>query len=43
MCKAVDRSMSIGPVFVLTKSGGASGDFVNTRRTDLPSEDLAWR
>ena len=28
MCKAVDRSMSVGDVFLLEKSGGRSGHFV---------------
>jgi cyclic pyranopterin phosphate synthase len=35
MLKAVDRSMSIGPTRLVSKSGGASGDFSN----DTPVRD----
>lgn len=31
MCKAMDRAMEIGPVRLLHKSGGKSGDFVRER------------
>lgn len=30
MCKAVDRSMQVGPIRLLEKTGGASGDFQAT-------------
>jgi len=29
MCKAVDKAMEIGPVRLVRKSGGKSGDFIN--------------
>lgn len=35
MCKAVDKTMTIGPTFLLRKSGGKSGDWVNS---DAPNE-----
>jgi cyclic pyranopterin phosphate synthase len=28
MCKAVDKEMEIGPIRLLRKSGGKSGDYV---------------
>ena len=31
MCKAVDKTMEIGPVLLKEKSGGKSGHFVNSR------------
>ena len=31
MCKAVDRAMVIGPILLLEKSGGKSGDFVRPK------------
>lgn len=31
MCKSVDRAMELGPVRLLAKSGGASGDFSRSR------------
>ena len=30
MCKSVDRSMTIGPIQLMEKSGGASGHFVHS-------------
>ena len=36
MCKAVDRSMQIGPVALLEKSGGRSGHFL---REDEPEQE----
>ena len=32
MCKAVDKAMEIGNIYLEQKSGGKSGDFVNPRR-----------
>jgi cyclic pyranopterin phosphate synthase len=32
MCKAIDRGMSIGPIRLEQKSGGASGSYSRTRR-----------
>lgn len=43
MCKAVDRAMSIGPVFLHSKAGGKSGVFTNDGRGDLPSPEISWR
>jgi len=40
MLKATDRSMQIGPTRVLSKSGGASGDFA-ADRLRYPAGDLA--
>ena len=37
MCKAIDKGMVIGPVYLVKKSGGKSGDFT---RTDLPESTL---
>ena len=34
MCKAMDRGMAIGPVRLMHKSGGRSGDWRRTDRTD---------
>jgi cyclic pyranopterin phosphate synthase len=34
MCKAVDRSMTIGDVKLLEKSGGRSGHFARTEKRD---------
>ena len=31
MCKAVDRAMVIGPILLLEKSGGKSGDFIRPK------------
>lgn len=31
MCKAVDKEMTIGEIFLVRKSGGRSGTFVNPR------------
>ena len=31
MCKAVDKAMEIGNIYLEKKSGGKSGDFVNPR------------
>ena len=33
MCKAVDKTMEIGGICLLKKSGGKSGDFVNNKGT----------
>ena len=30
MCKAVDKGMEIGEIYLEKKSGGKSGEFVNT-------------
>lgn len=32
MCKALDKTMVIGPIALVEKSGGKSGDFVNPNR-----------
>lgn len=34
MCKAVDKSMVIGPTFLVEKTGGKSGDFKREREVD---------
>ena len=34
MCKAVDKTMEIGEIMLLRKSGGKSGDFVREKRPD---------
>lgn len=36
MCKAVDRGISIGPIYLVEKSGGKSGHF---RRDGFPNAD----
>lgn len=36
MCKAVDRGMSLGPIYLVEKSGGKSGHFL---RQDLQPKD----
>ena len=33
MCKAIDRGMTLGPIYLVEKSGGKSGHF---QRTDYP-------
>lgn len=33
MCKAVDKGIEIGPLFLLEKSGGKSGTYTHTTRT----------
>jgi len=37
MCKALDRTMEIGPVRLEEKSGGASGHYL---RRGVPTPDL---
>lgn len=32
MCKAIDKSMVMGPVYLVEKAGGKSGHFVNNNR-----------
>jgi cyclic pyranopterin phosphate synthase len=34
MCKALDRGMEIGAVRLLSKTGGASGDWQRTEGSD---------
>ncbi|MBO8165203.1 MAG: cyclic pyranopterin monophosphate synthase MoaC [Brevibacillus sp.] len=34
MCKAMDKEMVLGPTYLVSKTGGKSGDFI---RTDKPS------
>ncbi len=34
MCKAIDKGMEIQSVYLLRKSGGKSGDFVNPRHEE---------
>ena len=34
MCKAVDKSMEIGAVYLEKKTGGKSGEFVNPRSSE---------
>lgn len=44
MCKAVDKGMVIGPVRLLSKTGGKSGDYVRTskeKRTE--NEEELWK
>ena len=36
MCKAMDRGMDIGPVRLVRKTGGASGEWHRTDSTDQP-------
>ena len=31
MCKAIDKTMEIGQIMLVKKSGGKSGDFVNPK------------
>ena len=35
MCKAVDKSMEMGNIYLEHKSGGKSGEFVNTRKQGI--------
>jgi len=36
MCKAMDRGMEIGPIRLVSKTGGASGEWHRTHSTDQP-------
>ena len=38
MCKAVDRAMEIGPVRLVRKSGGKSGNFINPKASKGETE-----
>ena len=44
MCKAIDRGMSIGPVYLHHKSGGKSGDFTHPAPPPLANlpDDPDW-
>lgn len=35
MCKAVDKSMVIGPTYLLKKSGGKSGDYIRSDKNGI--------
>lgn len=35
MCKAVDKSMEMGNIYLEHKSGGKSGEFVNPRKQGI--------
>lgn len=39
MCKAIDKSMEIGEIHLVRKTGGKSGDFVNPRAGREEQED----
>ena len=39
MCKAVDRTMEIGTIRLITKSGGKSGNFINPNAAPEEAED----
>lgn len=39
MCKALDKSMVIGPIYLAEKSGGQSGDFKRDLRLDSNASD----
>lgn len=34
MCKSIDKEMTIGPIYLLKKSGGRSGDYLRPSRTE---------
>ena len=38
MCKALDKGIEIGEVYLLEKTGGKSGDYVRASRTASPAE-----
>lgn len=40
MCKAVDKSMEIGSVYLERKTGGKSGEFINPRVKSRNEEEL---
>lgn len=35
MCKAIDKSMVMGPVYLIEKEGGKSGHFINPKRPEV--------
>lgn len=39
MCKSVDRSMELGPIRLLRKTGGKSGDFVSGAKASISTDD----
>ena len=43
MCKAVDKGMVIGPVFLTLKTGGRSGLYVGKGRLPGEAGNLRWR
>ncbi len=44
MCKAIDKGMVIGPVRLLSKSGGKSGDYVRPQQGEsTENEDVLWK
>jgi cyclic pyranopterin monophosphate synthase len=40
MCKAIDKAMVLGPTYLLTKTGGKSGDF---HREHIELEEIGWK
>ena len=43
MCKAVDKGMVIGPVYLVRKSGGRSGLYVRKEHLPGETESLRWQ
>ena len=41
MCKAIDKSMEIGEIYLCRKTGGKSGEVRNVRKNPKPSKSLA--
>ena len=41
MCKAIDKSMEIGEIYLCRKSGGKSGEVRNVKKSAKPAKSLA--
>ena len=41
MCKAIDKSMEIGEIYLCRKTGGKSGEVRNVKKNRKPAKSLA--
>ena len=41
MCKALDKSMEIGEIYLCRKTGGKSGEIYNRKNPKKPAKTLA--